>query len=983
MSRTGSRQNARGGPRRLVIVESPTKAKTIRRFLPPSYRVEASMGHVRDLPASAAEIPSSYKDQAWARLGINDRFEPIYIVPAKKKKVVGELRAALKDADELYIATDEDREGESIGWHLVEVLNPKVPVRRMVFHEITEEAILRALDETRSIDQNLVDAQETRRVLDRLVGYTLSPLLWKKVAPKLSAGRVQSVAVRLMVMRERERIAFVPASYWDLKARLEREGRDFDATMTHLGGVRLATGRDFDDDTGELKAGLSAGKDILLLGEGDARGLATRLKGESWRVFKVEERTGKRSPAAPFTTSTLQQEASRKLGLSAKETMRLAQGLYENGYITYMRTDSTNLASEAVEGARKAVETRYGREYLSPDPRSYSKKAKNAQEAHEAIRPAGREMKTQAEYRLVGLEGRLYDLIWKRTVATQMADAVLRFVTARIHVGEGKGQAEFRASGRTTVFAGFFRAYVEGSDDPDAALDDQEQPLPELRERDPLECRTLDALGHETKPPARFTEASLVKLLEQEGIGRPSTYASIIDTVIHRGYARKNGAQLVPTFTAFATNNLLEKQFSQLVDTGFTAQMEGVLDDIAAGDREAEPYLERFYRGQEGLEARTQTSLAEVDAKAISTLRFPKWGDYLVRVGRFGPYAEGTIGGETLTTSLPPDLAPDEVTRDYLEKALTEGNAADNVLGAFPETGEVMLLKSGPYGPYVQLGDDEQAGKPKRVSLPKGLEPSAVTQELAAGLLSLPRMLGQHPETGRDVQAAIGRFGPYVKHGSTFASLPKEDDVLTVALPRALELIAKKEFKNRPLRVLGDHPETGERIELHDGRYGPYVKHQKTNASLTTQTPETVTLEEAVALLVERERTHPTKKAGGKKTTAKKTPAKKTAKGTATRKTPTKRAGNKKASGKTAPKSTHPKATPRQLEAFLHELDPEVAEVVRQLEGMQGRPARDLATVADDVGLSEEAVRAAHKRGMFKLRMAFGRARKEAVASAA
>ncbi len=927
------------------------------------------MGHVRDLPASAAEIPGSYKDQPWARLGINDRFEPIYIVPAKKKKVVSELRAALKDADELYIATDEDREGESIGWHLVEVLNPKVPVRRMVFHEITEAAILRALDETRAIDQHLVDAQETRRVLDRLVGYTLSPLLWKKIAPKLSAGRVQSVAVRLMVLRERERIAFVPASYWDLKAKLEKQQRTFDAVMTHLGGVRLASGRDFDDDTGTLKAGLTAGQNILLLGEGDARALAERLKNEAWTVHKVEERTGKRSPAAPFTTSTLQQEASRKLGSSAKETMRLAQGLYENGYITYMRTDSTNLATEAVEGARKAVETRYGKEYLSPSPRSYSKKAKNAQEAHEAIRPAGREMHTQAEHGLSGLEGRLYDLIWKRTVATQMADAVLRFVTARIHVGEGKEQAEFRASGRTTVFAGFFRAYVEGSDDPDAALDDQEQPLPDLSERDALECNTLDALGHETKPPARFTEASLVKLLEQEGIGRPSTYASIIDTVIYRGYARKNGSQLVPTFTAFATNNLLEKQFAQLVDTGFTAQMEDVLDDIAAGEMEAEPYLERFYRGGTGLEARTRDSLAEVDAKAISTLSFPKWGDYLVRVGRFGPYAEGVVEGETVTTSLPADLAPDEVTRDYLHKALSEGNAADNVLGAFPETGEVMILKSGPYGPYVQLGDDEQEGKPKRTSLPRGLEPSAVTPELAAGLLSLPRTLGQHPETGKDIQAAIGRFGPYVKHVSTFASLPKEDDVLSVGLPRALELISKKEFKNKPLRVLGTHPDTGEDVDLRDGRYGPYVKHQKTNASLTTQTPDSVTLEEALALLAERERTHPTKP--GKKASSK------------TSKKPSKKAGAKKATAKSAKKPAGPRATPRQLEPFLSDLEPEVAEVVTRLEGMRGEGAQDIATVADGVGLSEEAVRAAHKRGMFKLRMAYGRARKEVAAAPA
>lgn len=987
MSRTGKNSSRGTGGRRLVIVESPTKAKTIRRFLPASYRVEASMGHVRDLPASAAEIPAEYKKEPWARLGIqvDDRFSPLYIVPAKKKKVVSELRAALKDADELFIATDEDREGESIGWHLLEVLKPKVPVRRMVFHEITEEAILGALETTRDIDQNLVDAQETRRVLDRLVGYTLSPLLWKKIAPKLSAGRVQSVAVRLMVRREGERITFVPASYWDLKAKLEKDQHAFEATMTHLGGVRLASGRDFDDDTGKLKAGLTAGKDVLLLGQARAQELAGRLHTEPWRVHKVETRDGKRSPAAPFTTSTLQQEASRKLGLSAKETMRVAQGLYENGFITYMRTDSTNLSREAVEGARRAVRARYGAEYLSPTPRTYTKKAKNAQEAHEAIRPAGSEMKTQAEHGLSGVEGRLYDLIWKRTVATQMADARLRFVTARISVGQGEDESEFRASGRTTLFPGFFRAYVEGSDDPDAALDDQEQPLPELTEGDALRCRTLDALGHETKPPARFTEASLVKLLESEGIGRPSTYASIIDTVVSRGYARKNGSQLVPTFTAFATNNLLEARFAQLVDTSFTAQMEGVLDDIAAGEREAGPYLERFYRGQEGLAARTQESLGEVDAKAISTLSFPKWGDYLVRVGRFGPYAEGRVGGEVKTASLPADLAPDEVTREVLERALTAGNAADNVVGEHPETHQPMLLKSGPYGPYLQLGDDEGQEKPKRVSLPRGLEPSAVTFEQAVGLLSLPRTLGAHPETGKEIVAAIGRFGPYVKHGSTFASLPKEDDVLTVGLARAVALIDQKAFKNRPLRVLGEHPDTGEDVELHDGRYGPYVKHGKLNASLPSGgSPDELTLDEALALLAEREANSPARARGGakkkappRKTASKQTTTKKAAKpASSAKKTATRGAG--KTASKAAKKPASPKATPRQLEPFLSELTPADAEVVARLEGMQGRPAQDLAEVADGLGLSEEAVRTAHKRGLFKLRMAFGRARKEA-----
>ena len=965
-TQSGTRKKTKkASGKRLVIVESPTKAKTIRKFLPGSgYQIEASMGHVRDLPSSAAEIPKDVKGEPWARLGIKveDGFEPLYIVPSKKKKVVSALKAALKDADELYIATDEDREGESIGWHLVEVLNPKIPVRRMVFHEITEEAILGALDETRDIDQNLVDAQETRRVLDRLVGYTISPLLWKKVAPKLSAGRVQSVAVRLMVLREKERIAFVPASYWDLKALLNKpQDRNFEAVMTHLGGVRLASGRDFDDQTGKLKEGLAEGKDVLLMSEAQAKGLAERTKSEPWHVAKVEERTGKRSPAAPFTTSTLQQEASRKLNLSAKETMRVAQGLYENGYITYMRTDSTNLAQEAVSGARKAVEKRYGTDYLSPQPRQYSKKAKNAQEAHEAIRPAGRDMKTKDEHRLTGIEGALYDLIWKRTIATQMADARLKFVTARVTVGKGDEKAEFRASGRTTLFAGFFRAYVEGSDDPDAALDDREQPLPDLNEGDTLNCQKVDALGHETKPPARFTEASLVKLLEAEGIGRPSTYASIIDTVIRRGYARKNGSQLVPTFTAFAVNNLLEAQFGQLVDTGFTADMEGILDDIAAGDMDAAPYLNRFYHGDSGLESRTQEGLEEIDAKGISTLSFPKWGNYIVRVGRFGPYVEGTKDGETLTTSLPPETAPDEVTEEMLGELLEKGNAADNVIGSFPETGQPMILKSGPYGPYLQLGDDEQEGKPKRTSLPRGVEPSSVTHEMAVGLLSLPRTVGEHPETGKPIQANIGRFGPYVKHGSTFASLPKEDDMLTVGFERALELITKKENKNKPLKVLGEHPDTGEPIEVRDGRYGLYVKHQKTNASLQQgQTVDDLTMAEALDLLAERE------KATGKTSSGKK----------ATKKKATKKASAKpKSKKKAAPKK--PKATPKQLEPFLNELDGEVAKVVIRLEGMNGDSAQDIATVADTLGMSEEEVKAAHKRGMFKLRMAYGKARKE------
>ena len=943
-------------PRRLVIVESPTKAKTIRRFLGRGYQIEASMGHVRDLPASASEIPEKYKKQDWARLGVNveEDFEPLYIVSPKKKKVVTKLKSALKNADELYIATDEDREGESIGWHLLELLKPKIPVKRMVFHEITQDAIQDALNNTRDIDRNLVDAQEARRVLDRLVGYSISPLLWKKIAPKLSAGRVQSVAVRLMVLREKERLAFVPASYWDLKAQLDKSARPFEATMTHLNGTRLAAGRDFDPDTGKLKNGLTAGKDVLLISEEKSKSLAETLPGTPWQVVKLESRDTTRSPSAPFTTSTLQQEAGRKLGLSAKDTMRTAQNLYENGYITYMRTDSTNLSGEAISASRKAVERLYGSEYLFERVRQYNKASKNAQEAHEAIRPAGKDMKTREEQGLSGVEGRLYDLIWKRTVATQMAEARLRFTTATIETGTSEDKATFRASGRQTLFPGFFRAYVEGSDDPEAALDDQEQPLPELHEGDDLNCRKLDAAGHETKPPARFTEASLVKLLEQEGIGRPSTYASIIETVLRRQYVRKNGSQLVPTFRAFAVNNLMEQQFDRLVDTDFTANMEQKLDDIANGQLDAIPYLRDFYQGEDGIVNKVQGGLEALDAREVSTLSFPKWGDLKVRVGRYGPYVEGIIGGETVTTSVPETAAPADLSEADLRELLEKGNADDQILGVHPETSDPVLLKAGPYGPYVQRGEDDQPDKPKRVSLPKGLEPEDVTFEVAVELLKLPKTLGEHPETGKPVKAAIGRFGPYVQHQKTFASIPKDEDVLSIKLPRALELIQKKEFKNRPLREVGEHPETGDPIQIFDGRYGPYVKHGKTNASLQgEQTPENLTMEEALKLLADREAATG-KTSGGK----------------------SKKKGKRKTKAK-AKKPSGPKATPADLEKHLSELEGETLDVVKRLEGMGGATKQDIADVADALGLSEEDVKKRHRSGMFKLRMAFGKARKK------
>ena len=990
--------------KRLVIVESPTKAKTIRQFLSSDYQIEASMGHVRDLPANADEIPKEFKGQAWARLGVNVDvdFTPLYIVPSKKKKVVSQLKNALKSADELLIATDEDREGESIGWHLLEVLAPKVPVKRMVFHEITQEAIRAALENTRDIDTHLVAAQEARRVLDRLVGYSISPLLWKKIAPKLSAGRVQSVAVRLMVLREQERLAFMPAQYWDLKARLQQQAETsspFDALLHYVDGVRLATGRDFDDATGKLHSKLTLGRDVLLLEEAQAKTLVAKAKEANWQVDKLEERRSNRSPAAPFTTSTLQQEASRKLNLAAKDTMRVAQSLYENGYITYMRTDSTNLSQEAVEASRRAVEKRYGSDYLSPKPRRYSSKARNAQEAHEAIRPAGKDMKTKDEHGLGGIEAALYDLIWKRTVATQMADARLRFVTATIAVQTDEVLLHFRASGRNTEFAGFFRAYVEGSDDPEAALDDRDQPLPVLQEGERLRCQELSADSHETKAPARFTEASLVKTLEQEGIGRPSTYASIIDTVIRRGYVRKQGSQLQPTFTAFATNNLLEQQFQQLVDTGFTAAMEQVLDDIASGSTQVKPYLRSFYFGNnnsaaadgaqsdsaqsknaQGLALRVDQALEAVDAREVSTLRFAKWEPYVVRVGKYGPYVEGEIDGETQTSSLPSDLAPADIDAALLAEMLAKGNAADDVLGEHPEHHKAVLLRQGPYGPYVQLGSEDEK-KPKRVSLPKGLKPEDVDFAIALELLALPRTVGMHPDTGKPITVQIGRFGPYAKHDSTSASLGKDDDVLRVGYERALEIIRKKERKNQPLRSLGEHPETGESIAVFEGRYGPYVKHRKINASLPKElTPEMISLQQALALLAEKESSK-----GGRKTSRSTSKTSKTSTAKANKSSRKRSSANSSTAlgkaSKPAKNKASPKTTPKDLEPFLEQLDSNVAAVVMRLEGMRNFRPQDINAVTRDLGMSEDSVRAAHKRGMFKLRMAYGKARKDAHAA--
>lgn len=846
---------------KLVIVESPTKARTIRNYLPQGYQVEASMGHIRDLPASAAEIPAAQKGEPWARLGVNIEadFDPLYVIPAAKKKVVTELKSKLKNADELILATDEDREGESIGWHLHEVLKPKVPVRRMVFHEITREAIQKALNETRNIDLDLVHAQETRRILDRLVGYTVSPLLWKKIAPKLSAGRVQSVAVRLLVLRERERRSFVTGVYWDLKAHLNKRpdqpDHRFEAALVSVAGVRVASGRDFDENTGQV----AADKNVLLLDQQQAEELRARLLGGVWRVVELDEKDSTRAPYAPFTTSTLQMEANRKLGMSAKETMRVAQSLYENGYITYMRTDSVNLSEEAITAARRRVVELYGEQFLSEKPRRYATKAKNAQEAHEAIRPAGDQMRPVDMLPLSGDERRLYDLIWKRTIATQMANARLKLTTATISVED----ALFRASGRTVLFAGFFRAYVEGSDDPDAAIEDQNAPLPPLSIDETVDCRELEALGHETKPPARYTEATLVKALEAEGIGRPSTYASIIDTIQQRGYVFKQRKELVPTFTAFAVTQLMEDHFNELVDLGFTANMEQKLDDIAGGEADYLAYLRQFFLGSDGLENQVRTREANIDPRFASVVELDNLNAE-VRIGQFGPFVAKEVDGERRTAGLPPNLPPADLTDELVEQLLSQKLDGPKLLGTDEASELPIYLKNGPYGPYVQLGEDADGKqKPKRASLLKGMDATMIDLNVAQQLLSLPRTLGEHPETGKPVQASVGRFGPYVVHDGKYVNL-KADNVLEIDLERALSLLAsaperKSKGEGRAsrssknvLKELGEHPDGGA-VQVLDGRYGPYVNYQKINVTLPKEIkPEEVTLEQALAWIAEK-----------------------------------------------------------------------------------------------------------------------------------
>ena len=869
----------------LVIVESPTKARTIRNYLPAGYRVEASMGHVRDLPQSASEIPAAVKGESWAQLGVNvdADFEPVYVVPKDKKKIVTQLKEALKDVDELILATDEDREGESISWHLYQLLKPKVPTKRMVFHEITQEAIKKALKNCRNIDEQLVRAQETRRILDRLVGYTLSPLLWKKIAWGLSAGRVQSVAVRLLVTRERQRRAFHEGTYWDLKATLSKEKTPFAAQLVTLAGTKIANGSDFDATTGEI----TAGRNVLLLNADQAVALKERLTGKTWSVTDMEERPVTRKPSPPFTTSTLQQESNRKLRLSARDTMRVAQNLYEQGYITYMRTDSVHLSDQAIAAARSCVEKLYGQQYLSPQPRQYTTKSKGAQEAHEAIRPAGSSFRTPQETALGGRELALYDLIWKRTVACQMADSRQTQITVQLQVED----AGFRSSGKRIEFPGYLRAYVEGSDDPEAALEDQEVILPNLKVGDHPNCTDLEAVGHETQPPARYTEATLVKTLESEGIGRPSTYASIIGTIIDKGYAHLVSNALIPTFTAFAVTDLLEKHFPDVVDPSFTSKMEQTLDDIATGEAKWLPYLQQFYLGEKGLETLVKERESQIDATKARTVELENL-DAKVRIGKYGPYIEVQNGDGVITASIPKDLTPADLDPKQVEVLLRQKITGPDQVGRHPETGEPIYVKIGTYGPYVQLGDKtDENPKPKQASLLKGVTPETVTLEMAVGLLALPRTLGVHPVTGGKIQASLGRFGPYVVHdqgkeGKDYRSLKAADNVLTISLERALELLSEPK-KGRSstnskskaaLRELGTHPDDGETINIYDGPYGPYIKHGKTNVSIPEgQTVENVTLAEALNLLSAKASTAKSTRKTTKSTTSK---SKSTAKST-------------------------------------------------------------------------------------------------------
>ena len=892
---TGARKAGANGGSKLVIVESPAKARTIAGFLGKGYVVESSIGHIRDMPDKAAEIPAKYRKEAWARLGVDvdHDFQPLYVVNSDKKQQVAKLKQLLKSADELYLATDEDREGEAIAWHLKQELRPRVPTRRMVFHEITPEAISRAIASPRDVDEGLVEAYQTRRVLDRLYGYEVSPVLWKKVMPQLSAGRVQSVAVRLVVDRERDRIAFRPAQYWDLEAEFAKitDGLEvgdvstFMATLMTVDGRRVAQGRDF-SSIGELRSADSP-DGILHLDGGAAAALRDRLADAAYRVKSVERRPYRRSPYAPFRTTTLQQEASRKLSFSARYTMQLAQRLYENGHITYMRTDSVTLSQTALNAARTQARELYGAEYVPDAPRVYDSKVKSAQEAHEAIRPAGDEFRTPAQAGLSGDELRLYELIWKRTVASQMKDATGESVSVRVlgqadardpilvgvpTAGESNGaatipgrEAEFTASGKVIHFYGFLKAYVEDADD-DAERDDNQRRLPPLTENEPLRAVGLEAAEHATRPPARYTEATLIKELEDRAIGRPSTYASIISTILDRGYVFKKGTALVPSFVAFAVVTLMERHFPHLVDYEFTAQMEDALDDIANGEAQRVPWLRRFYFGADGEEGLKEmvSDLSDIDARDVSS--FPLAGtDIVVRVGRYGPYLER----DDQRVNVPEGTAPDELTPEFAAELLSRPSG-DKVLGTDPATGKTIVAKAGRFGPYVTEVLEEDAAssaKPRTASLLKSMDLDSVTLDDAIRLLTLPRTLGEID--GEPVTVQNGRYGPYVKKGADSRSLESEEQMFTVTLDQAKELLAQPKPRGRaaraaaapPLRELGPDSASGKPMVLREGRWGPYVTDGETNASLRKgDTVESITPQRAIELLAERRAAAPAPK---------------------------------------------------------------------------------------------------------------------------
>ena len=883
-----------GGGRTLVIVESPAKAKTIQGYLGPAYDVEASVGHIRDLPKRAADIPAKYKGEAWSRLGVDvdHGYQALYVIDADKRTKVAELKKKLADADLLLLATDEDREGEAIAWHLLEVLAPKVPVKRMVFHEITKDAIQRAVLDTRDLDQDLVDAQETRRILDRLYGYEVSPVLWKKVMTGLSAGRVQSVATRLVVDRERERIAFRSASYWDIEGLFDPGS--FSAKLVAVDGKRVASGKDF-SDRGVLTRAESAH-----LSEESATSLAVALQGAEFAVRSVEDKPYRRSPAAPFMTSTLQQEASRKLRWGAQRTMRVAQGLYERGFITYMRTDSTTLSESAVTAARAQAATLYGSDHVSEVPRRYDRKVKNAQEAHEAVRPAGDVFRTPADVagELRGDDFLLYDLIWKRTVASKMADARGQTATIRLGAVATDGRdAEFSVSGTVITFRGFLAAYEESIDEQAERSDDDgaERRLPLLTVGDALTALRLDPEGHSTNPPPRYTEASLVKALEERGIGRPSTYASIMGTIVDRGYVVKRGSALVPSFLAFAVTRLMEEHFTDLVDYDFTARLEEVLDTVASGEVDRVSVLDSFYRGDAardfaGLHPLVN-DLGEIDARELSSFPIAD-SNIVLRVGRYGAYVERD--GERANVHV--ELAPDELTAEKAAELLALPSG-DHPLGNHPETGLEVIAKTGRYGPYVTelLAEGApKSAKPRTASLFADMAVDTVDLDTAVRLLSLPREVGTDPADGVLITAQNGRYGPYITKEKDSRSLPGEESIFTVTLEEALVLLAQPKGRRgaaapKPGIVVGVDPSTQREVQLKEGRFGPYVTDGETNASLRrADDPATISIDRAADLLAERRAKDPTpkkrvakkapaKKTAAKKAAAKKAPAKKTA----------------------------------------------------------------------------------------------------------